>query len=179
SACELIEQLEEWREEFGDAGPFASDEFFYLAGMRPPDARYYCGYPQLENGIGLSRFFLDALSKKRETKDLDEKTLIITTPMGKWVLGDLDLRDAKIEVLRNSLFGKYVTVCGLLPGKDIVRTLAMRNDVNRALVSAVAVSGDSFIDGMTSKEVSHLTGMDIEIVEANPNSLFQSLGGAR
>jgi NifB/MoaA-like Fe-S oxidoreductase len=38
---------------------FASDEFYLLAGEPIPGADKYDGFPQIENGVGLTRLFLD------------------------------------------------------------------------------------------------------------------------
>ena len=41
----------------GKSFVYLGDEFYILAGMPLPEAEWYDGFPQLENGIGLSRNF--------------------------------------------------------------------------------------------------------------------------
>ena len=42
---------------------FAADEYYLLAGRDVPPARHYEGYPQHENGIGMSRAFVEAFGR--------------------------------------------------------------------------------------------------------------------
>ena len=42
---------------------FAADEYYLLAGRDVPPARHYEGYPQHENGIGMSRAFAEAFGR--------------------------------------------------------------------------------------------------------------------
>ncbi|MDR7402935.1 MAG: DUF512 domain-containing protein, partial [Armatimonadota bacterium] len=42
---------------------YAADEFYALAGRPIPAARYYGDFPQLENGVGLVRRFLDTAAR--------------------------------------------------------------------------------------------------------------------
>jgi NifB/MoaA-like Fe-S oxidoreductase len=41
---------------------FAADELFLKAGLGIPKAEYYEDFPQLENGVGMVRLFLEELS---------------------------------------------------------------------------------------------------------------------
>ena len=62
-AKEVISQSEKWRNQFnkkyGSNIVSLADEFFLLAELPIPDEEYYEGYPQIENGIGMVRDFLD------------------------------------------------------------------------------------------------------------------------
>src|SRR5581483_4936584 len=60
---DLIAQADQWRQayrkELGTNFVFLSDEFYLSAGIPVPPARQYEGFPQLEDGVGLVRQFLD------------------------------------------------------------------------------------------------------------------------
>ena len=45
--------------ETGKTFIYLGDEFYLLAGREVPSAAWYDGFPQLENGIGLTRSFVD------------------------------------------------------------------------------------------------------------------------
>ena len=57
-AVRVVETIEEWqgiyRRALGRRLVFAADEYYLLAGREVPPARHYEGYPQHENGIGMS-----------------------------------------------------------------------------------------------------------------------------
>ena len=59
----LIDQVEKWQDLFykesGSHFVYASDEWYILAGRPMPEADRYDGYPQLENGVGMIRSFMD------------------------------------------------------------------------------------------------------------------------
>lgn len=183
AALRVLEQLERWRASLGALGPFAADEFFFLAGLDVPACDYYLGFPQLENGIGLTRYFRDsfegALSGGGARPAGGNTVGVVTTPMGAWALSQLVLADlgAEMVVCENSLFGRYVTVLGLLPGGDIARALGGTR-LERALVSDVALDArGEFMDGMTPAEVSRMTGTVMECVPNDGTALYHALTG--
>jgi putative radical SAM enzyme (TIGR03279 family) len=63
----LIDRVEQHRERFrrelGGRFVFLSDEFYLGAGRDIPPRSHYEGFPQLEDGVGLVRLFLDELAK--------------------------------------------------------------------------------------------------------------------
>lgn len=170
SALKVIEQVEKWRPIFKKKGPFAADEFFYLACENPPSREYYYDFPQIENGIGLTRAFALSLNKV-QTKSIktDDKTLIITTPMGAWALEHAGIQPGnhRIEVCENTLFGETVNVCGLLPGKDVIHTIEKNKGVKRILVPEVAINGGFFIDGITPEYISELEKVEVKSIPAD------------
>jgi putative radical SAM enzyme (TIGR03279 family) len=66
-AVRVVETVEEWqglyRRVLGRRLVFAADEYYLLAGRDVPPARHYEGYPQHENGIGMSRAFVEAFAR--------------------------------------------------------------------------------------------------------------------
>jgi putative radical SAM enzyme (TIGR03279 family) len=60
---ELVKQVSKRQEYFternGDVWVFLADEFYIGIGCELPQADHYGDYPQIENGIGLSRLFVD------------------------------------------------------------------------------------------------------------------------
>jgi putative radical SAM enzyme (TIGR03279 family) len=186
SALDVLGRLERWSAAFGDAGPFAADEFFFLAGREAPGAGYYGGFPQTENGIGLARLFrdgfLEAAWRLYLPKGECEDSSIVTTPMGAWALSDLGLEETgvKLTICENTLFGPKVNVCGLIPGEDVASALSGLDRVSRALVPEVALGTDgSFIDGMTPVELARRTGFEVEVVPCTGTALIEALWESR
>lgn len=183
SAISVIEQIERWRPTLGNAGPFAADEFFFLAGLEAPAADYYGPFPQTENGIGLARLFRDwfrEASWRRYLPSGCEGTAIITAPMGRWALDGLGLDEtgACIVTCGNSLFGDRVNVCGLMPGSSVVETL-LGSRFDRALVPGVALDERGrFIDGMSVSEVGESCGVSLENVAVNGAEVVKALWNA-
>lgn len=188
SSIEVIQRLERQRKTFGHAGPFASDEFFYMCRDDPPQARYYEDFPQRENGIGLARSFIDGWKKEvrsfstmpKESKR-NQKIAIVTSPMGEWVLKSIfrrDKIDVHILVCENSLFGKRVNVCGLIPGRDVIQTVrrgVRDSEISKVLIPSIALSNEKFIDGIHITEVQKECGVQIFQVECSPVSLARAL----
>lgn len=67
-----VEKLQkEFRKNFGVTFAFLGDEIYLKAGMEVPSRRHYGNYPQIEDGVGMIRSFLNSfenLLKKIETR---------------------------------------------------------------------------------------------------------------
>lgn len=181
SATVVLEQLERWRGQFDRAGPFAADEFFFLAGEQVPPREYYGEYPQLENGIGLARKLIDEFERADSTSwepvGVVEDTVVVSAPMGLWALAPLGLERYGVETVAcpNSFFGETVNVCGLLPGGDVARTLKETRGKGVALLPAVALSDGLFVDGSTPETVSESCGVRILPIEVEGSALMSAL----
>lgn len=113
---------------------FLADEFYTLAGIDYPPSEEYEGFPQLENGVGLARLFLDELDKltglgiKALQKDL--KITVAAGSAAKGIIEELKKSlssikglNVNIEIIDNRFFGGHVSVTGLLTGSDIKSAL--------------------------------------------------------
>lgn len=167
SARAVISQVEKYqkimREKTGKNFVYLSDEFYILAQMPLPKAEFYDGFPQLDNGIGLSRNFIEefdktnAINKKyHEYLDID---IVCGTSAGiilKDLLKDLNIENLNPEVLpiTNEFFGKEITVSGLLTGVDIIKNLkeSKKNRNRRGIVlpaSCLRDGDDIFLDDLS------------------------------
>ncbi|MGL5353183.1 MAG: DUF512 domain-containing protein [Clostridium sp.] len=120
-------------EEIGVPFVRLSDEFYLTAGIEVPEEKFYNGYEQLEDGVGIIRYFRDRIKSDVEylNKDLTGKFSLVT---GTLAFDEVD-RAAKLinntnpniemKVFRvvNNFFGNTITVAGLLTGTDIIEQL--------------------------------------------------------
>ncbi|MGM0365467.1 MAG: DUF512 domain-containing protein [Actinomycetota bacterium] len=114
---------------------FLSDEFYIIAGLGFPDYASYHTFPQIENGIGKSRNFINQFKDMAEKKMLENlpAVLLITSEYGKYVFSMLEkeLKGFNISfnlmAVKNQFLGGNVKVTGLLAGTDIAESLRNTN----------------------------------------------------
>lgn len=160
-AAEIVDAVSGWqkqcREETGKSFVYLGDEFYLLAGKELPPSEYYDGFPQLENGIGLTRNFLnewDMALKTLQYADGAEQAVIpvgesafrVLQPMMEAFNRQYGTKHGFISV-KNLFFGGYVNVTGLLTGGDI---LAAVKDSERLILPGVVLNNDNlFLDDMS------------------------------
>ncbi|TET24181.1 MAG: DUF512 domain-containing protein, partial [Candidatus Cloacimonadota bacterium] len=123
-----------FREKFSIGFVYPADEIFMRGEFAMPMKEFYDGFPQRENGIGESRIFLDEIEEMdiEGLKDCKGSIVFVTAVLPlpwisllrKRIEGATSIACDVISVT-NSLFGKKVTVSGLLVGKDILNSLAL------------------------------------------------------
>ena len=164
-AARVIDQVEEWqarmRAEEGRTFIYLGDEFYFLAGREVPPAEMYDGFPQLDNGIGLTRNFIEEWAKAGAAMDEenDEARIAVVSgtavaPVMEQLARELDPDARRIHVLPvvNEHFGATVNVSGLLTGHDIMQALqSLTHTVDGVLIPASALreGEDVFLDDMS------------------------------
>ncbi|MCK4259048.1 MAG: DUF512 domain-containing protein [Halanaerobiales bacterium] len=168
-AEEVYQIVRKYQDSFNKEGEnfvYLSDEFYLLTGHNFPSDTEYHEYPQLENGIGLSRLLLDefySLEEKLPQKMFTStRVLFVTSILGEKVLIKpvqrlREIKDLQIDLLavKNKFFGEKVTVTGLLTGRDLKE--AIQNieceQYNLIILSKVVLNDEElFIDGMSCQE---------------------------
>jgi putative radical SAM enzyme (TIGR03279 family) len=125
--------------EVGTRFAFPSDEFYLLAGQSFPSGRTYEGYPQLGNGVGGSRKFLDDFRRREGAlPDAVAPKRVVTVITGTLPVPVLSGAVARLNVIqgvtvrltpvRNTFFGGSVTCAGLLTGVDVIEALHGESD---------------------------------------------------
>lgn len=170
-----LETVLSWHQRLGGF-VYPADEYFLDLGSKLPPAVFYDGYPQLANGIGLARSFLDDLGRlerrlRRATRtsadqrrkdsgpDDGASFTVVTGRLARPLLesavpavGRLVGRRGEILEVPNSFFGPEVTVAGLLTGSDLVRAVRSSSKASGpVLVPAAALRAgtDELLDGWT------------------------------
>lgn len=175
----------QFRAELGLGLVYLADEFFIKAEQDFPPNEYYDGYPQIENGIGMAREFLDRLTELDNDlpRELPERTrlTLVCGHGARLVLERAARRLNRIKGLEvavmpvsNRFFGEEVTVTGLLTGQDIERALADSSDEKGIILIPDVVlreDHDYFLDDMTVGELMERSGKAIDVVEATADGL--------
>jgi putative radical SAM enzyme (TIGR03279 family) len=144
---------------------FAADEWYILAGRALPEEDEYEDYPQLDNGVGLVRWFQEEFQQFFQEHQLELarvklNAVIITgkSAVGMWrellrlaATGapGLQLRALPVE---NDFLGQTVTVTGLLVGQDLAAAIQADFDVSDPLYLIPEITlkqGEAlFLDGL-------------------------------
>lgn len=170
-ARKVIAQVQKWqkkmREETGSAFVYLSDEFYILARKSLPSVVEYDGFPQLDNGIGLVRNFIEQWQQTKIDVKGYEKPLVLDIVCGKSVsqtiidlVKNLPVKNLNVNVVpvENDFFGHEVTVTGLLTGQDIIKNLqkSKQNYVRHGIIipsSALRQGEDIFLDDYSLDDV--------------------------
>ncbi len=187
-AIPIVEQIAAWQRQFRSCHGlnlvYASDEWYLLAGQDLPPADDYDGFPQLENGVGLTRSFLDewraASSQQQVTPQIQGKK--ITLVCGELIAPIMRQLTASfaVEVLPvvNEFFGPTVTVSGLLTGQDVVGALQSPPPGGLVLLprAMFEASGQMTLDDLTLPDIANVLRTPVEVVAvATPGELCSLL----
>lgn len=164
-ALKVIAQVEKFqsqmRGEDGRTFVYLGDEFYFLAGVDVPPEEYYDDFPQIENGIGMTRNFIEEF--KAEVSGHRAKGLVVDVICGTSIapvmknLAAEEMKlnpklDVRILPVTNNFFGATVNVSGLLTGGDIIDTLKkFDRPRDKILIPATAIRfGENvFLDDVT------------------------------
>ncbi len=170
-AQEVITQVQTLQAQFlkqwGTHFAWLADEWFLIAGVDLPPASDYEDYPQLDNGVGSIRQFLQAFAQV--ARYLPKQ---VTPPRRlTWVVGNAVEQAFQVIVqrlnqvqgltidlvaLKSHYWGQDISVTGLLTGQDLAQGLQGRNLGDRVLIPTVMLKhGETcFLDDMTLAELS-------------------------
>ena len=180
SAARVVEQVEAYqrqqREKDGRTFIYLADEFYLLAGRELPPAEYYDGFPQLDNGIGLARNFMEefaaavaeaddskaalAAHKQQDNRDNRAKLRLAVvsgtsiSPLMAELAESISGAGEQVTMVPvpNHHFGTTVNVSGLLTAKDMLAALqAVAGDVDGILIpeSALRTGDNVFLDDVS------------------------------
>ncbi len=156
-AAAIVDQTALWqkqcREETGKSFIYLGDEFYLLAGREVPPAEWYDGFPQLENGIGLTRTFIDEWREECGKLQGWKPTTPAVIPVGESAYQVLQPLMEKFNrrfgaqhrfaAVPNLFFGGKVNVTGLLTAGDILSAVQEQ----RIILPSVVLNNDQlFLD---------------------------------
>ncbi len=164
-----VEKLQkEFRQNFGETFAFLGDEIYIKAGASIPSKKHYGNYPQIEDGVGMIRSFLNSFEslfrKVQSSKFKVQSSLngtILTGEMFAPILREQieklnSLINSNLNVLAvpNTYFGGDVAVAGLLTGQDF---LVVKENIKGdfVIIPKHTIKSDEpiFLDGMSFDEL--------------------------
>jgi putative radical SAM enzyme (TIGR03279 family) len=178
----LLETIEGWqhrfRMEIGRGFVYPSDEFYIVAGRQLPPAKSYDGFPQIENGVGIVRNFL--LDFRRQVRGLPKRlphrrslTLVTGELAAGFMQSDvvpglstIKNLDVRLVVAPNTLYGKSVTVAGLLSGKCVYSALRGTDCGSLVLLPPDILNADGlFLDDSTLPDLEQRLGVPVMVYD--------------
>ncbi len=182
-ARQIVQEYEEratkLRNLFGSFFVYLADELYLLAGWEVPCADRYEDFPQVENGVGMVRRFLDAFckEKRRIPRRLNTPTrvTVVTGTLAGPILTEVCTEVAQaVENLEmvvvpvgNRFYGETVTVSGLLTGQDIRAALCGKDVGDLVLLPANCLNSDGlFLDDWTPDRLATEIGVPVWITDS-------------
>ncbi len=164
---------------------FLADEFYLMSNKTLPNKEYYEDFPQIENGIGLTRLFLsDFKEALMECANVLKplKGTILTGEMPGLILKDASEKLKKFGVfldvkkVQNKFFGENVTVAGLVTGSDILNALKDRTFEPPVFLPDIMLNDDGlFLDNMTIDDLKQKLKIPIYSVSSSGEGFVRDL----
>jgi putative radical SAM enzyme (TIGR03279 family) len=179
-----------YRNRDGQPWVFLSDEFYLLAGERLPGAKFYGNYYQIENGVGLTRQFLESFKRqaRRLPKAIAQKKrlLFITGTLAAPVLESHVLpvlrriTNFQVDILPviNNFFGQSVTVAGLLVGQDIIEQAKHRRRYDQIVLPPRCTNhAGLLLDDLTPQAIARQLQTQVAVFDGNFLQLVRNKDG--
>lgn len=174
NVIQLVHKMQKkFEEDTGEPFVRLGDEFYINAGFEMPKLEHYGDFGQLEDGIGMVRYFENRINEDLHDKDLDGKGrsyALITgasstdfmKKMSNVIEGRLNIK-ISVYTIKNNFFGERITVTGLLTGKDIIEQLkdSIKEEVLFIPSNMLKADKDIFLDDLTLEELGAKLGVKI------------------
>ncbi|MGI6420823.1 MAG: DUF512 domain-containing protein [Syntrophomonadaceae bacterium] len=192
SLIELIHSYQKrFRTQLGYGLVYGADEIYLKAGQPLPDRQYYDDFPQVENGIGIGRLFLDDFAEEESNLPIEIEeceVYILTGQSALKIWEEIVSRLNRIQGLRlhllpvrNVYFGGQVTVTGLLTGQDIIKALGQDYIGKTILIPEIIFKEgqDILLDDITLEDIKKASGAELKPVEVNASALIEAILGEK
>ena len=179
----------ELKARLGTRFAWLADEWYFLAEQCVPGRAHYEEFPQLEDGIGTVRLFLEGAKQvSRRLPDrvpLPISATLITAEMPAPVIQEFAGRLNRIEgvdlnvcVVKNDFFGGDIHIAGLLTATDILAQLRAFPDCRQTVYLPKICLRDEtlFLDDVTLEDARRESGLDLRAVGNTPRDLAEALG---
>jgi putative radical SAM enzyme (TIGR03279 family) len=167
----LVEALQAEFRQQGSTFAWLADEWYLIAGVELPASSSYEDYPQLGNGVGSIRRFIDEF-----TDEIAHCRPPSTPATYTWVVGNAVAEAFQPIVNRLNQFsglqinlvpiaseywGQSMTVTGLVTGQDLLKNLRDRDLGDGILIPSIMLKHDEakFLDDITLDELADALGV--------------------
>ena len=180
---DVIEQVNQIQKELharlGTNFALLGDEIYLRAGRPIPAKSHYGDYPQIEDGVGMVRSFVNEFAKitkrieRNGSDELQNKRGTILTgtlfaPVLRKMIDKLNDRFGSrlvVEPVENGYFGGDVSVAGLLTGRDL---LSARERISGEFVliprQMLKSDDEIMLDGMRLADVTRELGLPVHAI---------------
>ncbi len=190
-AIQVIDQVQrlqiQFQQDFGTTFAWLADEWFLMAGQDLPAASHYEDYPQIDNGVGSIRQFLQQF----EQAAYQLPARIASARSLTWVVGNtveqafqpilhrlnkVQGLTVALAPLRSDYWGQTMTVTGLLTGQDLLQGLQGKPLGDALLLPALMLKYGTtqFLDDMTVTELSTALTIPIVTIHGGAEDLIQA-----
>lgn len=173
----VAEATKDFYEKHGTRLVYLSDEFYLNAKMPIPEEEYYEGFPQIENGVGMVRTFIDNFIADMDYHETIKEAVAVDIATGESfypvLCSMVDMAMEKygdklkiyVHKIKNNFFGGNVSVTGLLTGTDFADQLKGNLKTDRLCLCKDVLSdnADVFLDDMTVPELEKKLNTKIEL----------------
>ena len=202
-ANEVIDIIHKWQdkamEKYGTHFAHPSDEWYILAGRDIPDADFYDGYQQLENGVGMIRSFIDdfdmyldevkakaksnpffkaKVNKKREYSFATGRLFApILKELSNKYMESFPNTVIHVFPIRNDFFGEMITVAGLITGKDLINQLKGENLGEKLFLPSVMFryNEEVMLDDLTRSDVESALQIPTYIIKSSGRDMIDTI----
>jgi putative radical SAM enzyme (TIGR03279 family) len=145
---------------------YLADEFYIQGRLSLPPAGHYDGFAQIEDGVGMTRKFLDEfaaeLGRRRKLRPHLRGTLVTATLFYPFLKECIDRFNHKLKAgisvvkAENHYLGRQITVAGLLSGQDFLTSLEGKELGSFVIIPNEAISQAEgiFLDDFAPEELS-------------------------
>jgi putative radical SAM enzyme (TIGR03279 family) len=175
AARQVIEQVEalqtEFRQQYGSTFVWLADEWYLIAEVELPTSDSYEDYPQLGNGVGSIRRFIDEFSAEIDHCEPPSHPATYTWVVGNAVaqafqplvdrLNQFPGLHINLVPIASEYWGQTMTVTGLVTGQDLVKNLQNMELGDGILIPTVMLKHDEakFLDDMTLASLEQTLGV--------------------
>lgn len=196
-ARDAIDRIHRFAEAFekqtGSRLAYPSDEFFLMVDEEFPTLGYYEDMPQQDTGIGMCRDMItdlqDALEELQEVESPPVTATILTGSLAARFM-ERDLReyfeqipwlDLRVVPVENRLYGKGITVAGLLSGRDFLHAIDdLPDDAGTLLIPDSPINHDGvFLDDMPLAELIERAPFPVRVADEGLVETLLSLAQER
>ncbi len=155
-ATAALDQMNAWRKRLskavGTRFVHAADELYLRAGRPIPAAPQYEGFPQIEDGVGVTRVLVDRvwralrhLSAGARSALGEGKALATGRLAAPWLGELLEGTRAHVIPVGSRLLGRGITVSGLLAGKDLLAEAGKLSRFEEVLLPSNLLNADGLL----------------------------------
>jgi putative radical SAM enzyme (TIGR03279 family) len=175
-------------DELGTRFAWLSDEWYFLAERPIPGADHYEEFPQLEDGIGTVRLFLDnARSLDRRLPVRAErpiKATLVTAELPAGIvqrfadrLNQISGIELNVCAVKNRFFGGGINIAGLITATDLLEHLDAFPAHETIFVPSICLRDEHlFLDDYTIESLREESGRDFRVTGTKPRDLVTALG---